>query len=241
MRPLCSLLFHTTSDYQKNLSTLLNLIQDTPENALVVAPEVCLTGFFKASDDVEKIVAFAIYATKEIKKVLKKRIIILTMIQRNEENIYNMAKVFHNGEVVYQRAKARLFHLGEEEKYFIQGQDDELKVIEIDGVKLGVLICFELRFKELWQKLEGADIIAVPSWWGALRSEHFKILTQSLAVMNQCYVVASDSANNECTKQSGIITPFGEVKRNEQMGCLSVDYNEKTVQKMRRYLDVGIG
>ena len=74
-----------------------------------------------------------------------------------------------------------------------------------------------------------------------MRKEHFKLLTQSLAIINQCYVIASDSANEECTKLSGIITPFGVEERNENRACLQVDYDKKEVQKMRRYLDVGIG
>ncbi|MEA1982966.1 MAG: carbon-nitrogen hydrolase family protein, partial [Campylobacterota bacterium] len=103
-----------------------------------------------------------------------------------------------------------------------------------------LLICFELRFKELWKMAEGADIIAVPSWWGVLRTEHFKALTQTLAIMNQCYVVASDSLNEECSKMSGIIKPNGEVLRNGNSACLSVEYKTKEIALMRRYMDVGI-
>lgn len=239
MRPLCSLSFKTTSNYEENLTTLINLIKGTPDDALVVAPEVCLSGF--DYDNFDKVVEFAAHAVDEIKKVLKKRIVILTIIEKIDNKIYNMAKIFHNGEVVYERGKARLFRFGGEHNYFAESCDEDIKVVEIDGLKLGVLICFELRFKELWKKLEGADIIATPSWWGELRSEHFKVITQSLAIINQCYVVASDSANDECTKLSGIITPFGEDRRNENRACLKVDYDKKEVQKMRRYLDVGIG
>ncbi|MBU0632899.1 carbon-nitrogen hydrolase family protein [bacterium] len=239
MRPLCSLSFKTTSDYKENLTTLLNLIKDTPQDALVVAPEVCLTGFDYANFD--KVVEFASYAVDEIKKVSDKKIVVLTLIEKRDDKIYNMAKIFHNGEIVYERGKARLFRFGGEHNYFAESDDEDIKVIEVDGLKLGVLICFELRFKQLWQKLEGADVIVTPSWWGILRAEQFKVITQSLAVMNQCYVVASDSANDECTKLSGIITPFGEDKRNENRACLRVDYDKKEVQKMRRYLDVGIG
>ena len=152
-----------------------------------------------------------------------------------------MAKIFHNGEIVYERGKCHLFRFGGEENYFFQENDEKVEIVEVAGLKLGVLICFELRFKVLWEKLEGADIIAIPSWWGVLRTEHFKVLTQSLAIINQCYVVASDSANEECTKQSGIITPFGVDERNENKACLGVIYDKKEVQTMRRYLDVGIG
>jgi predicted amidohydrolase len=239
MRPLCSLSFNTTSDYKENLETLIGLIKNTPENSIVVAPEVCLSGF--DYENFNAVTAFAEGAIEQLKSICQKRIVILTVIEKIGERIYNMAKILHNGEVVYQRGKSHLFRFGGEQNYFTEDDEEKVCIVEVDGVKLGVLICFELRFKALWEKLEGADIIAIPSWWGVLRTEHFKVLTQSLAIMNQCYVVASDSANEECTKESGIITPFGVDTRNENRACLQVMYDKKEVQTMRRYLDVGIG
>ena len=236
---LCSLSFQTTQNYEENLQTLLGLIKESSEFTVLVAPEVCLSGF--DYDNFDRVIEFSSYAIDEIKKVSKNRIIILTIVEKKEDKIYNMAKIFHNGEIVYERGKCRLFRFGGEENYFFQENDEKVEIVEIAGLKLGVLICFELRFKVLWKKLEGADIIVIPSWWGVLRTEHFKVLTQSLAIMNQCYVVASDSANEECTKQSGIITPFGVDERNENKACLGVIYDKKEVQIMRRYLDVGIG
>jgi len=122
-----------------------------------------------------------------------------------------------------------------------EGSDKEFKIVEVDGLKIAVFICFEMRFKELWQKSEGADVIAAPSYWGVLRSEHFKIITQSLALINQCYVVASDSQNDDCTKMSGIINPQGEAKRNGNNPCLELPYSKKEIELMRRYMDIGIG
>ena len=121
-----------------------------------------------------------------------------------------------------------------------EGSDEDIKIVEVNGIKIAIFICFELRFKELWQMSEGADVIAVPSWWGVLRTEHFKAFTQTLAIMNQCYVVASDSKNEECTKMSGIITPQGEVQRNGNKPCLRVEYKQKDIILMRRYMDIGI-
>jgi predicted amidohydrolase len=121
-----------------------------------------------------------------------------------------------------------------------EGSDDTIKIIEVNGVKIALFICFELRFKELWQMSEGADVIAVPSYWGVLRTEHFKAFTQTLAIMNQCYVIASDSLNEDCTKMSGIITPQGEVQRNGNKPCLELEYKSKEITLMRRYMDIGI-
>ncbi len=235
---MCSLLFKTTSEYEKNLQTLLTLIKQTPDKSVIVASEVCLTGY--AYDDFEAMVAFSTYATQEIQKISQDKIIILTMLERKGEGVFNFAKVFHKGKVVYNQAKAKLFKFGDEHKYMKAGDDNGINIIEVAGIKIGILICFELRFKELWQKLEGADIIAVPAWWGKLREENFTTLTQALAVMNQCYLVVSDAQNEECTAQSGIITPFGITHRNGNKPCLEVPYDTKEIKKMRKYMAVGI-
>jgi len=236
---LCSLLFETTPDYEKNLQTLLDLIANAGDNSLLVAPEVCLTSY--DYENMQKMLHFAPHAIKALKEASHNKIIIMTLLEKRDGKVYNFAKVFHNGEVVYERAKAKLFRFGDEHKYMQEGSVDDFKIIEVDGIKIAVFICFELRFKELWQKSEGADVIAVPSWWGVLRSEHFSILTQALALVNQCYLVASDSKNEECTALSGIVNPQGEAQRNGNKPCLSMAYNKKEISLMRRYMDVGIG
>lgn len=235
---LCSLSFQTTSKYEDNLQTLLRLVLECDKNSIIVAPEVCLTGY--DYENFDEVLAFANRATQEIKKYSFSKIIVLTMIEKTQEGIFNFVKVFHNGEVVYQRAKARLFRFGDEHKYMQEGSDEAIKIIEIDDIKIAFFICFELRFKELWLASEGADVICVPSYWGVLRTEHFKSITQTLAIINQCYVVASDSANEECTKMSGIITPQGEVTRNSDNKILQIPYSKKNISLMRRYMDVGI-
>ncbi|MEA1955657.1 MAG: carbon-nitrogen hydrolase family protein [Campylobacterota bacterium] len=237
-KTLCSLSFETTNNYNTNLQTLLKLIKETKEDSIIVAPEVCLTAY--DYDNFEEAVAFAKVATQAIKKVSKNKIIILTMLEAKGDKVYNFAKVFNNEKVVYKQAKAKLFKFGEEHHYMEAGNEEDIRIIEIDGIKIGLFICFELRFKDLWQRLEGADVIAVPSWWGHLRRENFKTLTQALAIMNQCFVVASDSLNDECTGESGIISPFGVVKRNGVIAHLQVHYSKKEILKMRKYMAVGI-
>ncbi|MCK9453693.1 MAG: carbon-nitrogen hydrolase family protein [Sulfurimonas sp.] len=236
---LCSLLFKTTKNYNANLQTLLALIDRASENSLIVAPEVALTGF--DYENLDKAVEFAHVAQEKLKKASYKKIIILTMLEKREGEVFNFTKIFFNGEIVYERAKAKLFRFGDEHKYMSEGNSEDIKIVEVDGIKIGVLICFELRFKEFWKKLEGCDVIAAPSWWGVLRTEHFIIITRALAVINQCYVVASDSQNEECTKMSGIIAPHGEDERNENRASLELVYDKKEIVKMRRYMDVGIG
>lgn len=238
-RLLATLQFESTDNYENNLKLLIELIEQTPENTIILAPEVSLTGF--DYEHFESASAFSIKAVQELLKLCKKRIIALTVIEKRENGkFFNIAKVLHNGKIVHEQCKNRLFKLGNEHKYFSQEKDENLNIFEIDRIKFGLLICFELRFKKYWIDLEGADIILVPARWGKNRSENFKVLTESLAVMNQCYVMGSDASNEDCTSMSGIITPFGKTARNGNALCLFSPYDKQEIRRMRRYLDVGI-
>ena len=235
---LCSLCFETTQDYEQNLHTLISLIQKSPENAFIVAPEVSLTGF--DYENIKPSCDFSAHAKAQLFKVLGSRVLIITMMELHQEKLYNVASVLHQGKVIHTQAKHQLFKLGDEHKYFSPGALEDIVLFEINGLKIGLLICFELRFKILHQRLEGADIIAVPSMWGKPRSAHFKTLTSALALINQCYVVAADSANEDMTALSGIINPSGEEIRNNGAQLLTQDFKEKEIKLARRYLDIGI-
>ena len=240
-RPLCSLSFVSEhASYDENLSALLTLIKQAPSNAIIVLPELAITNF--DYDNFDEAADYATRITDAFLVAADERIVAATMIERRDDGkIYNVAKVFHKGEVVYSQAKVELFKFGGEHDYFTSGSDSEIALFEVDGLRFGLLICFELRFKTFWKRLEGADIVLIPAQWGKLRRQNFVSLTNALAIMNQCYVVASDTNNSDTTGMSGIITPFGEEQRNGEQLCLTEVYKEKEVLKMRRYLDVGIG
>lgn len=230
--------FKTTKNYTTNLQNLLSQIDLCKPDSIIVAPEVVLSGF--DYENFQDVLDFTPHANRELLKVSQEKTIILTLIQREGEQIFNMLKVYHKGLLVHERPKAKLFRLGDEHRYFGEGKKESVTVFELDGIKLGVLVCFELRFKELWKQLEGCDVIAVVAWWGIVRSAHLRALTKALAIMNQCYVVVSDSANEVCSGYSAVIDPNGDERVNRNEPCLEVPYNPKEIVKMRRYIDVGI-
>ncbi len=191
-------------------------------------------------ENIERAATFTPRALEALCLHVKHNTLITTFIEKRGDAYYNVAKVIHNGRVIYEQAKTKLFALGDEHRYFNAGDEAYIHTFEIDGLKISILICFELRFKHLWQRCEGSDIIAVPARWGHLRAQNFTTLTKALAVMNQCYVIASDASNDDCSAQSGIITPFGEAMRNGVDSVLQMAFEPKQIAKMRRYLDVGI-
>ena len=237
-RPIVSLCFETSEDFGKNLERLESLIDQSPQDAIVVASEVALSGF--AYDRFEEAARFTETALEKLLRSVGNRLLIVTAITKKEGAFYNIAYALHNSQILHTQAKAKLFALGNEHEYFHAGREEGIIPFIFEGITIGILICFELRFKSLWQQLEGCGIIAIPAQWGKLRSEHFVTLTNALAVMNQCYVIASDADNTDTSAMSGIITPFGGEIRNNGSEILTSHYESRTVESMRRYLNVGI-
>lgn len=237
-RSVVSLCFETHRDFSRNLERLIELLSKTPEDAIVVAPEVCLSGF--AYDRFEEAAAFTPVAIESLVKHIGGRLLIFTAITKEERGILNTAYALSQEGILHRQSKAKLFALGAEHEHFAPGEEGDIIAFTFEGITIGILICFELRFKALWQKLEGCDLIAISAQWGKLRSEHFVTLTNALAVMNQCYVVASDAANEDTSGMSGIITPFGGELRNNGAELLVSHFENRTVASMRRYLNVGI-
>ena len=238
-KELVSLQFPFFEDrYEENLKTLLSLIDKAPEDAVVVAPELCLTNF--SFQKMEEAAAFGEIAKEEIKKRAQKRVITLSMTEKIDGHFYNSAKLFHEGKEIYSQPKAKLFAFGDEDKYFTPGDSKKFQIVEIDGLRYAVLICFEIRFVELWLQIQGADIIMIPALWGKLRKEQLEAITKSMAIINQAFVVLADSANEDMAKSSGIITPFGKEYRDDENNYISHLADLKEIKKMRRYMDIGL-
>ena len=88
-----------------------------------------------------------------------------------------------------------------------------------DGVKLGMAICYDLRFPELFRilTLNGARVLALPSAFTlATTRDHWEVLVRARAIENQCFVVAANQIGEHAPgKASGgrslIADPWGTV------------------------------
>ena len=224
--------------YEENLEKLIGYIKKTPTGSVVVAPELCLTNF--SFDKMQEAADFGKKALVELQELSKDRVIAFTLTEKIEDKFYNSAKILYDGKVMHTQPKAKLFKFGDEDKYFQSGTEENIKIVEIDGLKYAILICFEIRFIKFWEQLQGADIIMIPALWGKLRKEQFEAITKSMAIINQAFVIASDSSNSDMASSSGIITPFGKELRDDSSGYITFTADLKEIKKMRRYMDIGI-
>lgn len=86
-------------------------------------------------------------------------------------------------------------------------------VIEVDGIKVGFALCYDLRFPELFRVLadQGAEVIALSAAWarGVLKEDHWLTLLRARAIENTCYVFASDETSEASVGRSVIFDPLG--------------------------------
>lgn len=228
---LAVLQFETLPDYAANLARLIDLV-NASEVDLALAPEVCLTGFDYAN--FEAAAAFAAQSEAALLELSQTQAIALTRIEKEGDRFYNVFRFYDKGRCLYAQKKNRLFLLGDEHRYFAAGDAEAIKPFEWNGWKIGVLICFELRFTKLWQQLDGCELLLLPAMWGLPRKRHYEALSEALAITNRCFVAASDSANGDMAKGSAIITPWGEVSRNDRADRIMATLDKREITKAKR-------
>ena len=134
---------------------------------------------------------------KMLQKIAKKysvNIIGGSFIEKKADGILANASPVINrmGELVCTYEKNHLFsYYGSDEgKYVTAGNNPVM--VELDGVKIGLSICYDIRFPELYRayRKAGADILVNMAAWGANKKIPWDSMTTSRAVENQTYFVA---------------------------------------------------
>ncbi len=127
----------------------------------------------------------------------------------------NMAvAVGRDGAVLARYAKLHPFSLVGEEKRYLAGND--LPVFDLLGVKVCMLICYDLRFPEVFREAarRGAELFVVIANWPKRRVAHWGTLLTARAIENQAFVVGVNRVgrdpNEEYESSSLAVDPLGE-------------------------------
>ncbi len=115
-------------------------------------------------------------------------------------------------------------------------------------VKVGIAICYDLRFPALFQTLraQGAEMILVSAAFTKVTGEaHWQPLLQARAIENQCYIVAANQGGEHpCGREtfghSMIISPWGEVLKQLQFGegVIQGCFEKSLLEEVRRAMPV---
>jgi predicted amidohydrolase len=95
----------------------------------------------------------------------------------------------------------------------------ETVVVDVEGVRVGLSICYDLRFPELYRRLAvaGAQVLVVPAaFMMHTGRDHWEVLLRARAIENQCYVLAAGQIGDHepgrtCFGRSMVIDPWGTV------------------------------
>jgi len=125
---------------------------------------------------------------------------------------------------------------------------ERVVVADTAAGRLGMSICYDLRFPELYRRLleAGAELISVPSAFTRVTGEaHWEVLLRARAIENQCYVIAPNQGgrhnkNRETWGHTMIIDPWGRVLacRPSGAGVVLADVDLAALREVRDRMPV---
>lgn len=126
----------------------------------------------------------------------------------------NSLLVLRRGEVVARYDKLHLYDaFASRESDSVQPGVEVPALVEVDGWRLGLMTCYDVRFPELARALAlaGADALLLPAAWvrGPLKEEHWRVMVTARALENTVYVLACGEAGERNIGRSMVVDPLG--------------------------------
>lgn len=125
------------------------------------------------------------------------------------------------GEQVARYDKIHLFSLDLGEEQYDEGRliepGDRVVVVESPFGRIGLAICYDLRFPEMFRAMQEVDIIVLPSAFTETTGKaHWEVLARARAIENLAYVVAAGQGGyhangRETHGNSMIVDPWGKI------------------------------
>lgn len=169
---------------------------------------------------------------------------------------YAASVVFNNkGETVGEYLKVHLFDasVADESKVYRESDDfapgHQAKVFSTPWQEMGVAVCYDLRFPEIFTKMtqSGARFVCVPSAFTQVTgAAHWEVLLRARAIENQCFIFAANQGGRhyngrETYGHSMIVSPWGDVlshlKKGEGVIVESIDLS--FIDRVREAMPIG--
>ena len=246
----------------KNEKHTLETIKDLIDKALDIDAELitlpeCATSLQKNSVLTNELAKtedenFSLQILKEIAKLNSVFILIGSLPIKVDDKLVNRSFLIGpKGDVLYKYDKIHLYDVNlpngdiyRESDTYKSGNKAIIAKIKKNKIKIGLTICYDLRFPHLFQDLavNGAEIIVVPSAFSNLTGPvHWHTLLKARAIETGAFIIApAQTGYHECGRTSYghslIVSPWGEVLEDakEEIGIIHANINLNEVMKARR-------
>lgn len=183
---------------------------------LVVFPEMTLTGFSMNASRIREVYAQSttIKYFKKLSEEFKIGILFGVVIKDNDKATNNAILIDSLGELLGSYSKIHPFSLAGEDRVFNGG--NSICITQFKNSKIGITICYDLRFPELYSALARHCSISINiANWPARRIEHWRVLLRARAIENQIFIIGVnrtgvDGNGLRYEPSSLVIDPAGE-------------------------------
>ncbi len=241
-------------DVAVNLDTAVELLEGAAQGGveLAVLPEMWASSFMvDGGASVRDAIADAERRITELSGDLGLIVVGTNYEFAKDDRRYNRALVLERGVRLGAYRKMHLFSPQGEDRDFAGGERP--LVVDTQIGRMGVAICYDLRFPELIRHLysEGAELLVVPAQWPEPRETHWRVLARARAIENQWFVVAANRCGVEASLvndrdiaypgNSIIVDPAGNVLAagNGTPGAVLAQLELKETAIVRRAIPVG--
>ena len=187
---------------------------------------------------------------KKLAKKYKKWILIGSLIIKNKKKLLNRSVLINdkgNIETFYDKIHMYDAKLSKSEKYFESKTfkaGKNIKVVKLPWGKLGLSICYDLRFPNMYRKMskKGAIFLSIPSAFTETTGKrHWHTLLKARAIENFSYVFAPGQAGKHCNGRktyghSMIVSPDGKILKElgKREGVITAAIDPKKPLKLRK-------
>ena len=187
---------------------------------------------------------------KKLAKKYKKWILIGSLIIKNKKKLLNRSVLINDkGNIVTFYDKIHMYDakLSKSEEYFESKTfkaGKNIKVVKLPWGKLGLSICYDLRFPNMYRKMskKGAIFLSIPSAFTETTGKrHWHTLLKARAIENFSYVFAPGQAGKHCNGRktyghSMIVSPDGKILKElgKREGVITAAIDPKKPLKLRK-------
>jgi len=173
----------------------------------------------------------------------------IPLFARNPAKLLNTCLVFDDcGRAVARYDKIHLFGFRQGEEHYDEAATieagDRVATVATPAGQVGLAICYDLRFPELFRAMSDVDLLVLPAaFTDTTGRAHWELLLRARAVENQCYVVASAQGGRHPTGRvthgnSMIVDPWGDIvaRMDKGDGVVTAELDPARIAEVRASL-----